>query len=72
MGDDVHSSIASSAKKAGEKNRVENEYDRPASPFESQVRRLLATGWRWKRLREKTCHLPRLRLALNILLRTLR
>ena len=46
MGDDVHSSIASSAKKAGEKNRVENEYDRSASPFESQVRRLLATGWR--------------------------
>jgi hypothetical protein len=49
MGDDVHSSIASSAKKAGEKNRVENECDRPASPFESQVRRLLATGWRLER-----------------------
>jgi hypothetical protein len=42
MGDDVHSSIASSAKKAGEKNRVGNECDRPALPFESQVRRLLA------------------------------
>jgi hypothetical protein len=37
MGDDVHSSIASSAKKAGEKNWVGNECDRPASPFESQV-----------------------------------
>lgn len=44
MGDDVHSSIASSAKKAGE--RIGNECDRPASPFEPQVRRLLATGWR--------------------------
>jgi len=49
MGDDVHSSIASSAKKAGEKNRVENECDRPVSPFESQVRRLLLTGWRLER-----------------------
>ncbi len=46
MGDDVHSSIASSAKKAGEKNRVGNNGDTPASPFESQVGRLLAIGWR--------------------------
>ena len=46
MGNDVHSSIASSAKKAGEKNRAGNECDRPAAPFESQVRRLLATVWR--------------------------
>ena len=37
MGDNVHSSIASSAKKAGEKNRVGNERDTPR-PFESQVR----------------------------------
>jgi hypothetical protein len=46
MGDDVHSPIASSAKKAGEKNLVGNDCDRPASPFESQVGRLLAIGWR--------------------------
>jgi hypothetical protein len=46
MGDDVHGSIASSAEKVGEKNRVGNACDRPASPFESQVRRSLATGWR--------------------------
>ena len=58
MGDDVHSSIASSAKKAGEKNRLGNECDRHASPFESQVRRLLATGWRLERLREKDLPSP--------------
>jgi hypothetical protein len=46
MGEDVHSSIASSAKKAGKKNRVGNDCDRPASAFESQVGRLLVIGWR--------------------------
>ena len=46
MREDVHSSIASGAKRAGEKNRVGNDCDRHASPLESQVGRLLAIGWR--------------------------
>jgi len=46
MREDVHSSIATGAKKAGEKNRVGNDCDRHASPLESQVGRLLAMGWR--------------------------
>jgi len=46
MREDVHSSIATGAKKAGEKNRVGNDCDRHASPLESQVARLLARGWR--------------------------
>ena len=45
MRENVHSSIAAGAKKAGEKNRVGNDWDRHASPLESQVGRLLA---RWR------------------------
>ena len=46
MREDVHNSIATGAKKAGEKNRVGNDCDRHASPLESQVGRLLAISWR--------------------------
>ena len=72
MREDVHSSIANGAKKAGEKNRVGNDCDRHASPLESQEGRLLAIGWRLETASEKICHLPSLQLALNMLLRTLR